>query len=1037
MQNNRDLVIQQAQTKQLVQGLIYAERYVNKQYLVKLDLHDAVSESNLSYQQMRLFHIDKLIYDADEDINDKLISVYGALNSIHSSVVLVLKSSSTGVDFYLGTVCVQASTAGYILEAALKGNFSGSEIENMNSSSMQQLLASDFLSNQNKCVSAVTLVPSRRDDEKERFVQGIEKLIDALNGKNYTAVLIAEPLNQQTIESKKRGLEELYATISPFSETTLAYGNNASHAVANGTFESFSDSINNSVTNSTSESQSQSQTEGTSTNYGFSSSGDGSSSSFGGSVSSSQTYGTSQSWSNAVTSGQTKTTSSGQNQTITDTVGESRTITVKHINKSVTQLMEQIDLQLKRIHACESFGLWSAAAYFVSDDIQLTTIAASTFHSIVAGDDSYLDKALINTWSGLTNPNTKAILKAISYGRHPLIQLPRANQFDAQEVKPTVLVSGKELPLFVSLPRKSVPGLVVDHMASFGRAVYNPYDNPEASKISLGCIMHKGITHKNIEVQLDVEEFRSHCFITGSTGSGKSNTTYRLLESFIEKGINFLVIEPAKGEYKLAFGGLQNVNVFWTNPKQYNLLRLNPFSFPEGIHVLEHMDRLIEIFSACWPLYSAMPAILKASVERAYTSCGWDLVNSFRIEKGTNRFPTFADLLRELPNVINESSYSADSKGDYTGALVTRVSSLTNGIMGSIFCSGVELEDSVLFDENTIIDLSRVGASETKSLIMGVLVMKLNEHRMSSGAGMNQSLRHVTIMEEAHNLLRRSNGGQSAAGSNVAGKSVEMISNSIAEMRTYGEGFIIVDQSPTAVDISAIKNTNTKIVMRLPEKADFDAVGNAFALTEEQIREISRLRRGAAIVSQSGWLEPVMVNVHRAGNKYEVPEREKEDNVTDNTIRSYIDKVLSQVDNQRFNEHSIGVFLRKSALSINRKQELLHLYNEVVEWSSEKEELSRTEKAVFVIRAIGCAGLADIFPINVLPSDPPDVFKKKCNSWRDKIVKALDAYGDLGSEAEKREISRDLIVYMARYKKHKAYELVAKSFGKENRSGTS
>lgn len=1016
MSDKQELVLQATQQKQLVQGLAYADRYVNRQYLIKLDLHDVIPEARPSYQFMRLYRISKFIYDADEDVNDKLISVYGALNSIHSSVVLVIRAFEDGVEFYMGTRCVQASTAGYIIESALKGNFGGSQIESLTSREIQKVLADELLamrSNRCKSVSSVTLVPSRRDDEKERFVQGMEKLIDALNGQAYTAVLIAEPLTQETIETKKRGLEELYATISPFSETTLSYGNNASRAVANGVFSSFSDSINNSVTNSTSESQSQSFTEGTSDNYSFSSSGDGSSASFGGGSSSSQTYGTSQSWSNAVTSGETRTTSSGSNHTVTDTIGESRTVSVKHVNKSVSELMQQIDQQLKRIHECESFGLWSAAAYFVSNDIQLTTIAASTFHSLVAGDTSYLDKALINTWVGDGNPNTMGVLKSIAYGVHPLICLPRANQFDEQMVKPTVLVSGKELPLFAGLPRKSVPGLVVDHMASFGRAVFNPYGDPNAAKLSLGCVMHKGIAQKNLDVCLDLEELRAHCFVTGSTGSGKSNTIYCLLESFIQRGIHFLVIEPAKGEYKLAFGGLPGIRIFWTNPTRYDLLRLNPFSFPPGIHVLEHMDRLIEIFNACWPLYSAMPAILKSAVERAYAACGWDLVNSIRIDNGTTQFPTFADLLRELPLVINESSYSADAKGDYTGALVTRVSSMTNGIMGSIFCSGMEVEDSVLFDGDTIVDLSRVGASETKSLIMGILVMKLNEHRMSGGAGMNQRLRHMTILEEAHNLLRRNSTSQSAESSNVAGKSVEMISNSIAEMRTYGEGFIIVDQSPTAVDISAIKNTNTKIVMRLPEQSDFDAVGSSFALNEDQIREIARLRRGAAIVSQSGWLEPVMVSVHRAGSQYETPERSEEDSVRDDTVNQYIQKVLSQADNLYFNEHTIDLFLRKTALSANRKEELIQLFREVSCICQKKGELSRTDKASFVVRAIGCAALADIFPLRLSPGQTREENQKTYDRWRRKIAGALENYGDFGTVKERSVIATDLLLYMA------------------------
>ena len=43
-----------------------------------------------------------------------------------------------------------------------------------------------------------------------------------------------------------------------------------------------------------------------------------------------------------------------------------------------------------------------------------------------------------------------------------------------------------------------------------------------------------------------------HTFVTGSTGSGKSNTVYEILRQLDMVGIHFLVIEPAKGEYKNA-----------------------------------------------------------------------------------------------------------------------------------------------------------------------------------------------------------------------------------------------------------------------------------------------------------------------------------------------------------------------------------------------------------------------------------------------------------------------------------------------------
>ena len=85
---------------------------------------------------------------------------------------------------------------------------------------------------------------------------------------------------------------------------------------------------------------------------------------------------------------------------------------------------------------------------------------------------------------------------------------------------------------------------------------------------------------------------------------------------------------------------------------------------------------------------------------------------------------------------------------------------------------------------------------------------------MATAAGANRPLRHLTVLEEAHNLLKRTSTDQPVEGGNLLGKSVEMLSNAIAEMRTYGEGFIIADQAPGLLDMAAIRNTNTKIILR-------------------------------------------------------------------------------------------------------------------------------------------------------------------------------------------------------------------------------
>ena len=130
-------------------------------------------------------------------------------------------------------------------------------------------------------------------------------------------------------------------------------------------------------------------------------------------------------------------------------------------------------------------------------------------------------------------------------------------------------------------------------------------------------------------------------------------------------------------------------------------------------------------------------------------------------------------------------------------------------------------------------------------------------------------LKHVTVLEEAHNILRRTQTAQSSESSNLLGKSVEMLANSIAEMRTYGEGFVIADQAPGLMDMAVIRNTNTKIILRLPDLEDRELVGRAAGLNDDQILELSRLKTFVAAVYQNNWLEPVLCNIDT--NFKEVP----------------------------------------------------------------------------------------------------------------------------------------------------------------------
>lgn len=559
-----------------------------------------------------------------------------------------------------------------------------------------------------------------------------------------------------------------------------------------------------------------------------------------------------------------------RSSTVSATIGKNEGITQSFTNYNIKHALEMLESQIKRYEQSSALGLWDFATYVISPDVNIVNNVAHSYLSLTQGENSFLSTSAVNIWDKDDDNDkneSKKICEYLKNLRHPefILKEEALNEDPEYALYPSIItattpLSGKELAHSLNFPQKSIAGLPVIQCAEFGRNI-STYDlqKQSSNRINLGKIFHMH-HQEELDVELDMQSLCSHTFITGSTGSGKSNTIYQILSKAKNNEVKFLVIEPAKGEYKNVFTSYNDVFVYGTNPNISPLLKINPFSFPKEIHILEHLDRLVEIFNVCWPMYAAMPAVLKEAIEKSYEDCGWDLTES--INKYDDKlYPTFADVTRNIKTIIDSSEYDNENKGAYKGSLITRLKSLCNGINGLIFSTD-ELTCKDLFEKNVIVDLSRVGSNETKSLIMGMLVLKLQEYRMTSNE-MNSQLKHLTVLEEAHNLLKRTSINTSNESSNLLGKSVEMLSNAIAEMRTFGEGFIIADQSPGLLDMSVIRNTNTKIIMRLPDQSDRELVGKAASLNDAQITELSKLPCGVASVYQNEWIEPVLCKIDK------------------------------------------------------------------------------------------------------------------------------------------------------------------------------
>ena len=872
-----------------------ADCVVLKKYISSLSAAPCISLNKEIRQvpvgdNVALYRVAQIVYDKNENVQDKLTTVYSTAFSLQNcGLVMMLCGHKNRVDLFLGLATrtyedrggkilhindMELSAECHTLESSFVANFPGSKLNPVGNNTkncadvlyVDQLGKADIIQNAFKNVeyiAAVSSIPAIRNEKENKsieFVQGLEKLIDTLRGKEYTALIIADTVGNDKIEEMCAEYEDIYSQLAPFRSSSQIINKQRSSA----TTESFVKGI----TDTTNETISKSLTHGTSIVKTHTDSGG---------ISNGILYEHAYSRSKGENNAQTNTTARGtakslteQNsvaKALTETSGES--LQINYENRAVKALLDRLDEEIKRMRRCEDFGMFDTCAYFAAKDYDVAIAAASAFKSITRGENSSVEASAINVW-GLNDSGAKNVVPSIKEYLmrflHPIFYTEIDDQHRYQTTA-TMLISGQEMAYQMPMPKKSVTGISVVECAEFGREVIS-MASAEEGQLAIGNIYHMHAVEET-PVNLDIQSLTAHTFITGSTGTGKSTTIYKLLDEISSSGstdgkgenVKFMVVEPAKGEYKNILSANQNfdLRVYGTNPKLTKLLRINPFRFPsDKIHIYEHLDRLTEIFNVCWPMYAAMPAVLKAAMENAYRSAGWDLTRS--ANRHGEIYPCFADVAHEVERYINKSAYSDENKSNYKGSLLTRLESLTNGVNSLIFTAD-DLSDEELFDENVIVDLSRVGSSETKTLIMGILVLKLQEHRMATSDGSNAPLRHITVLEEAHTLLKRTSTEQSSESANLLGKSVEMLANSIAEMRTYGEGFIIADQSPGLLDMSVIRNTNTKIIMRLPDQSDRELVGKAANLNDDQITELAKLPRGVTAVYQSDWINPVLCKV--------------------------------------------------------------------------------------------------------------------------------------------------------------------------------
>jgi DNA helicase HerA-like ATPase len=424
------------------------------------------------------------------------------------------------------------------------------------------------------------------------------------------------------------------------------------------------------------------------------------------------------------------------------------------------------------------------------------------------------------------------------------------------------------LATIAGLPRREVPGLrVVDagHFDVTSETAHSAAGHRHAPEIALGAILD-GQDRQVGTFTIPRSTLNRHVFVTGATGSGKSQTVRHLLEQLTRAGIPWLAIEPAKSEYAAMAGRIEDLGapVTVVNPSDPGAvpLSVNPLAPEPGYPVQAHIDMVRALFEAAFDAEEPFPQIMSQALQRVYEANGWDVVTGAGVPGAAVEpaVPTLEQLQAAARQVVADVGYGQEVMANVQGFVDVRLRSLRIGSAGRFFQGGHAADIGGLLRDNVVLAIEDVANDEDKAFLMGTLIIRIVEHlrmrsrreRTTDDAG---GLRHVIVIEEAHRLLR--NRGWERASAHA----VELFAGLLAEIRAYGEGIVVAEQIPTKLVPDVIKNTALKVVHRLPAFDDRHQVGAAMNLDGDQSREVVSLQPGVAAVFADGMDRPLRVRV--------------------------------------------------------------------------------------------------------------------------------------------------------------------------------
>ena len=857
MEDKKDIIKFEDDTKTLGELTVNFIQNFYPSYSVNNDIAELEKENSLDLLNSFTFYkiCECKIYDVDDRFEyflEKLKKLFTAAYSMNRNVYYGIVGNNGNVSLVLGVDAKNDENETIL--SIIKGLLSGIKIEKYDKKFVIE--KDDNGKDKKRFVGCISGVPAVKIDG-EYQKKDLSPLIRSLNKENYTIMILCKPIDEKKIQEKINEAIKIQDECFAISKRSISY----QKGIAIGENKTTTEGVNYSKTQSSNFFMrlfdffrgSQTETEGKSESV---------------------------------------------SEAISKTINENESISGDIQNGFAIELMKMAESTIERLKIGRNIGMWETVISYSSDSKLAMDIIQGSLYSEIASE-------------------VPEILPPVVFPYENAIEeqaiIPKGFFENEKDYKnnPCSLITSEEICGICSIPIENTFGFEINE--SKGYALN--YLKKENDK-TLGYVCEYDNPLDNVPFGLSEEDLNKHVFVCGITGSGKTNTVKKILESVNEP---FLVIEPVKKEYRNI---KKDIEIYTMGRPEINCIKMNPFYVPMGISLQQHIDSLKDLFSASFSFYGPMPYIVEKCLYRIYEKKGWNLtfgLHSYYLEENKNNlseelfdnkkleefyktisnkylFPNMQDLKEEVANYIKTMSYEGELKGNIEGAIKARIDSLCVGAKGYMFNTNDMFDFDIIFNQNSVFELEGLADDSDKAFALGLLIIYINEYRqVDKEINNKKGLKHLLVIEEAHRLLKNVSTEKNEDIGNPKGKAVEHFTNMLAEMRSYGQGVIVAEQIPTKLSPDVIKNSSNKIVHRIIAKDDKEVIANTIGIYPEDAIYLGNSKTGYALCHKEGMVQPVIVKIDEVEsnnisdkNLYEKNIDEKIKNINKSVIKNQL-----------------------------------------------------------------------------------------------------------------------------------------------------